>query len=143
VNNGLYLVAHDYLKNNLRVFAVERIQSVSLTNRRFEIPRDFNFEEFKKTAFNLIWGEPQEVKIRFSASQAPYIKERTWHASQKIDDEPDGSIILRLQVAERWEVKHWLIGFGADALEPAGLRAEIAEECRSVGEKIQDDRAAS
>ncbi|HLH07022.1 MAG TPA: WYL domain-containing protein, partial [Terriglobales bacterium] len=134
VNNGLYMVGHDHLKNDLRVFAVERIQSVSITNRRFEIPPDFNFEEFKKTAFNLIWGEPQEVKIRFSPSQAPYIRERTWHPSQRIEDEVDGSIILTLQVADLWEVKRWLIGFGADAevLEPGELREEVARDCRAM-----------
>ncbi len=134
VNNGLYMVGHDHLKNDLRVFAVERIQSVSITNRRFEIPPDFNFEEFKKTAFNLIWGEPQEVKIRFSPPQAPYIRERTWHPSQKIEDEPDGSIILTLQVADLWEVKRWLIGFGPDAeeLRPRELAEEIFSECRAL-----------
>ena len=46
VNNGLYLVGHDHLEGTLRTFAVERIQSAKLTNRRFEIPPDFNFEEF-------------------------------------------------------------------------------------------------
>ena len=88
---------------------------MSLTNRRFEIPEDFDFEAFTKTAFNMIWGETQEAKIRFSASQAPYIRERTWHPSQKIETEPDGSIILTLKVADLGEVKFWLIGFGAEA----------------------------
>jgi proteasome accessory factor B len=134
VNNGLYLVGHDHKENDLRTFAVDRIQSAKLTNRRFEIPPDFNFEEFQKTAFNVIWGEPQEVKIRFSPPQAPYIRERTWHPSQKIEDEPDGSIILTLKVGDLWEVKRWLIGFGAEAavLRPAELQMEIADECRRV-----------
>jgi predicted DNA-binding transcriptional regulator YafY len=95
VNNGLYLVGHDHREDALRTFAVERIQSARLTSRRFEIPPDFNFEEFKKTAFSMIWGEPQEVKIRFSPSQAPYIRERTWHPSQEIETCDDGSIPLR------------------------------------------------
>jgi predicted DNA-binding transcriptional regulator YafY len=139
VNHGLYLVAHDHLRNDLRVFAVERIQSVRLTNRRFEIPDDFDFEKFKQTAFNMIWGEPQEVKIRFSPSQAPYIRERTWHSSQKIEDEPDGSIVLTLRVADLWEVKRWLIGFGSDAevLEPEELRCEISTECKSVARRTR------
>ncbi len=81
VNNGLYLVGHDHREDALRTFTVERIQSAKLTSRRFEIPPDFNFEQFRQTAFNMIWGEPQEVKIRFSAAQAPYIRERTWHPS--------------------------------------------------------------
>jgi predicted DNA-binding transcriptional regulator YafY len=33
VNNGLYLVGHDHRSGELRVFAVERITSASLTNR--------------------------------------------------------------------------------------------------------------
>jgi predicted DNA-binding transcriptional regulator YafY len=134
VNNGLYLVGYDHKENVLRTFAVERIQSAKLTNRRFEVPEDFNFEQFRQTAFNMIWGEPQEVKIRFSAAQAPYIRERTWHPGQKIETEGDGSIILTLHVADLDEVKRWLIGFGAEAavLTPEELQMEIADECRRM-----------
>jgi proteasome accessory factor B len=139
VNNGLYLVGHDHREDDLRTFAVERIQSARLTNQRFEIPPDFNFEEFKKTAFNMIWGEPQEVKIRFSPSQAPYIRERTWHPSQQIETECDGSIILTLRIADLDEVKRWLIGFGAEAgvLEPEELRKDISSECAKLAGRAQ------
>jgi predicted DNA-binding transcriptional regulator YafY len=134
VNNGLYMVGHDHRENELRTFAVERIQSALVGNRRFEIPPDFNFEEFRKTAFNVIWGEPQEVMIRFSPAQAPYIKERTWHPSQHIETEDDGSIVLTMHVADLDEVKRWLIGFGAEAevIEPDELANEIVHECEEV-----------
>jgi len=134
VNNGLYMVGHDHREDDLRTFAVERIQSAKLTNRRFEMPPDFNFDEFQRTAFNVIWGEPQEVKIRFSPSQAPYIRERTWHPSQKIETCGDGSIILTLNVGDLWEVKRWLIGFGAEAeaLQPKELRNEIEQESEKL-----------
>ena len=134
VNNGLYMVGHDHREDDLRTFAVDRIQSANLTDRRFDIPPDFNFEEFRKTAFNVIWGEPQEVTIRFSPVQAPYIRERTWQPSQRIVTEPDGSIILTLNVGDLWEVKRWLIGFGADAevLKPAELANDIIHECEEV-----------
>ncbi len=134
MNNGLYLVGHDHRESELRTFAVERIQAATLTNRRFETPEDFNFEDMKQTAFNMIWGEPQEVKIHFSPSQAPYIRERTWHPSQKIARERDGSIILTLNVADLGEVKRWLIGFGSDAevLRPDELGEEIARQSRKV-----------
>lgn len=84
VSNALYVVGHDHLRNDLRVFAVDRIRSVTLTNRRFEIPEDFDFEAFTRSAFNMIWGETQEVKIRFSASQAPYIRERTGTRARRL-----------------------------------------------------------
>jgi predicted DNA-binding transcriptional regulator YafY len=133
-NNALYLVAQDHWKEDLRVFAVDRIQSVAVTNRRFEFPEDFDFERLTEAAFQLIWGEAQEVKIHFSARQAAYIRERTWHPSQRIEAEPEGSIVLILKVADLDEVKRWLIGFGSEAevLQPAGLREEIVAECRAI-----------
>lgn len=136
VNNGLYLVGHDHRSKDLRVFAVERINSVSLTNRRFD-PAGFDFEKFSQSAFVMIGGEAQAVEIRFSKQQAPYVRERTWHPSQRIETKPNGSIVLRLRVADLGEVKRWLIGFGADALvlNPPSLRREIAAECARISRR--------
>jgi predicted DNA-binding transcriptional regulator YafY len=136
VNNGLYLVASDHRSEDLRVFALERITSVALTNRRFD-PSGFDFEKFSQSAFVMIGGEAQEVEIRFSKQQAPYVRERTWHPSQNIETKPNGSIILRLRVADLGEVKRWLFGFGADALvlNPPDLRREIASECARMSKR--------
>jgi predicted DNA-binding transcriptional regulator YafY len=130
-NNGIYLIGHDHRSSEIRAFALERISWARATNRRFEIPDDFDFEKLTETAFNLIWGEPSEVKIRFSREQAPYIQERTWHPSQRIERRPDGSIDLTLCVGNLWEIKRWLIGWGSDArvLQPKELVREIETEC--------------
>jgi predicted DNA-binding transcriptional regulator YafY len=134
VNNGLYLVGFDHLKQDIRVFAVERICTITVTNRRFEVPADFVFEEFTKTAFRMIWGEPQPVRIRFSPDQAPFIAKRTWHPSQKITNEDDGSLVLELSVGNLWEVKRWLIGSGAAArvLGPSELIREVKQEISAI-----------
>ncbi len=132
VNNGLYLVGFDHDRQDLRVFAVDRILSAKPTNRRFEVPEDFDFESFTQTAFQMIWGEPQEVVIRFSARQAPYIKERTWHPSQELENLPGGRLVLRMRVADVDEVKRWLVGFGAEAevVEPKELQQAVRQEFR-------------
>ncbi len=131
VNNGIYLVAYDHRSGEIRTFAVERILSAKATNRRFEIASDFDFDKFTQSAFNVAWGEPKEVTIRFSADQAPYILERTWHPSQRIEKRGDGSIHFSMRVADLWEVKRWLIGYGADAqvLKPEELRQDIEDDC--------------
>ena len=134
VNNGIYLVALDHRSGEVRAFAIERISSAKATNRRFEIPADFDFERFTESAFGMIWGEPREVKVCFSREQAPYIQERTWHPSQKIEKHADGSIELTMRVGNLWEIKRWLIGWGADAhvLQPEELASEIEEECAKL-----------
>jgi len=82
----------------------------------------------------MMWGEAQTVRIRFSPGQAQFIAERTWHPSQKITNEADGSLILELSVGNLWEVKRWLIGWGvaAQVIEPKVLLEEIRAECAEI-----------
>ena len=56
--------------------------------------------------------------------------ETRWHPSQELEDQPDGSLLWRGQVAGMREIKIWILGWGADAevLEPPELRADIAAE---------------
>jgi len=142
---GLYLIAHDHVMSATRTFAVERIGSVSTTNQRFMVREDFDFEAFKRTAFPVHGGEPQLVRIRFSPDQAPYLTERHWHESEKFLLQEDGGVIMELQVANLWEVKRWLIGWGADAsvLEPFALRQEIQENCLTILEARRIDKEKS
>jgi predicted DNA-binding transcriptional regulator YafY len=129
-NGGLYLVGFDHDKQDVRVFAIDRIRSVEVTKRRFEILSGFDFDEYQKTAFQVIGGEPQLIRILFSPEQAAYVAERIWHGSQTLEAQPDGSVILSFNVASLWEVKRWLIGWGADAvaLSPQELVNDLQNE---------------
>ncbi len=128
---GLYLFGLDQANGAIRTLAVERIGFVSVTRSRFTPPPQEMLDEMHSTAFQLIIGEPQLVRIRFSPEQAPYIAERQWHPSQSTERRSDGGLILSLQVGSLWEVKRWLLGWGsaAEVLEPFALREEIRIEC--------------
>jgi len=136
---GLYLIALDHAKEDVRTFAVERIRSAVVTRNRFAPPPAATLDELQSTAFQLIHGEAQLVRIRFSPEQAPYVAERIWHESQKLEAQPDGSVILSLTVASLWEVKRWLIGWGADAvaLDPIQLRRDVQFECQSLMKQLR------
>jgi hypothetical protein len=45
----------------VRVFAVDRIRSIEVTERRFEFLKGFDFEEYQKTALQTVGREPQQV----------------------------------------------------------------------------------
>jgi proteasome accessory factor B len=61
---------------------------------------------------------------------AGYIRERVWHESQELEDRPDGSVLLRMNVVPGFELKSWIKGFlpHVQVLRPASLRDEIAAD---------------
>lgn len=69
---------------------------------------------------------------------ARYVRERTWHPSQRLKEQRDGRLVLTLRVSHFLEVKRWAISYGAacEVLEPAELREEVAEEIRRMAESI-------
>ena len=83
-DGGLYLFVQVADYDDIRVIAIERIQELSVTNASFTYPDDFDPEELVGSAFSIVFDDPIDVKIWFSADQARYIKERKW--SQKQND---------------------------------------------------------
>jgi predicted DNA-binding transcriptional regulator YafY len=61
---------------------------------------------------------------------AGYIRERNWHESQALEDDADGGVRLRMEVAPEFELKAWIKGFlpHVSVVRPASLRDAIARE---------------
>lgn len=132
-----YLIGFCHLRNAILRFAISRIKKAELTNRTFSIPDDFDFESYMGSHFGIMTDEEEyAVKIRFSADQAPYVTERTWHSQQQIAQNSDGSIVLSFPTNSLFEVKRWILSWGADAkvLEPAFLVEQVEDELRRAME---------
>lgn len=48
-----------------------------------------------------------------SSHDGANIKERIWADNQTLEDQADGSAILRFSAAGREEIKSWVLGLGA------------------------------
>ena len=125
-----YMIGHCKWIKEIRIFAVDRIKMLSLTDEIFEVPDDFEIDEFMGNSFGAFLGKPEKVRILFSADIAEYIKEKIWHESQKLHDNPDGSVLFEADVVCTKEFKAWVMRWGAKAivLEPEELRDEIQAE---------------
>lgn len=140
-DGGLYLVVNTTSYGDIRLLAVERIQSIEMTDKAFDYPQDFDPVGLLQSSFGLIYDDPVEAKIWFSADQARYIKERKWGNEQKITENPDGSITLELKTSGKWEVKKWILSFGVNAelLAPEKLRNEMCMELqRSLDHYVEN-----
>ena len=84
------------------------------------------------SAFQITFGDPIEAKIWFSKDQTRYIEERTWSSNQSIEKQTDGSIILTIKTSGIFDLKKWVLSFGANAkvIEPDKLKIDIIEEIK-------------
>jgi proteasome accessory factor B len=125
---GFYLVARVPEYNAMRTFAVERIQSLSVAEDRFE-PIDLPADAFENS-LGVNQGTPERIEILFEARLARHIKERVWHTSQQIEESPDGRVKLTLNVCNDVALRSWILGFGplARVVSPPELVRQIQDE---------------
>ncbi len=124
---GLYVFAVKFKTDDVRTYAVERIFRIRRLERNVTYPEGFDPEKTLNSAFGLTHGDPVSVTIRFSASVARYIREKTRSQKQTIVENPDGSIDLTLDTSGTRDIKSWVMSFGKDAvlLSPKSLRQAI------------------
>ena len=140
-----FLVAFDTFRGDFRLFLVGRIQEMKVLKEKFSWDETFSAEDWIGSGFQLhAGGEAEDVAIWFSPNKAQFIRERKWHPSQMIEEQPDGSLILHLKTGGLVEVRNWVLQFGDDAeiLKPDKLREDVAKEIRKLSKRYGIDRKA-
>ena len=129
-----YLIGNCGLREDVRIFALDRISHLEKTDEVFELPADFDIDEFMRASFGIFHGEPATVKIWFAAEVAGYISEKVWHETQQIQKQSDGSLIFEAEIAGTQEIKFWIMNWGSKALvlAPESLRKEIRAEAAAM-----------
>lgn len=132
-----YLVADT--GGGVRTFALSRMAEPRVvTEGTAAVPAGFDVKAYVKNSFGVFRGHKlYKVRIAFSAELAPYIRERVWHRSQEIKERKGGGVELSLTVNHLFDVKRWLLswGAGAVALAPKELVRQMAEETRALSDR--------
>jgi proteasome accessory factor B len=138
IDGHWYLVGYCHLREDVRMFVPGRIRQMRETGERFERPADFRIADYLDGSFRAVRGSgpPRRVRLRFAPAAARYVRERSWHPTQRLKERGDGGVELTLRLTHFLEVKRWALSYGADCevLEPAALREEVREAVRRMGE---------
>jgi len=139
--HALYLIGHDEDRDSLRTFKVERMSELAVTGETFEPPEEGAMEELLGRAWDIIADQAEvEVVLRFSPAVAARVLEATWHPTQQVTTEDDGSLVWRARVSGTIEIRLWILSWGADVevLEPASLRDDVAATLRRAVALYED-----
>jgi predicted DNA-binding transcriptional regulator YafY len=134
---GVYVIGHDESSNEIRTFKLERLQSARVLPDAYTIPEDFSADDYLAHSWRIMTGDsPTRVVLRFNADATPFIRERTWHASQTLENHADGFLTLNLCIAEPREMLPWIRSWGAqvEVVSPGWLRDRVADELQNAAE---------
>ena len=137
-----YMLAASDGADDLRIYSLdERMTNVEVTDEYYEIPSDFDAEEYFSNYFGVIIGtdwEPQEVKIKVANNQVKYFDTLPLHVSQqKMEEESDEYFtIYRYHLAPTHDFKKEIMSWGAsvEVIYPEDFRQEIKDEINAMQE---------
>jgi predicted DNA-binding transcriptional regulator YafY len=139
---GLYLVGYSHEAKAIRIFAVERVEGIEVTEELFEIPRSFSLAERFERGFGLIDDTLQDVKLWISPEWAYYVTERSWHPTQTLQPRKDGSVILTMRCGGLNELTAWVLSFGpgAKVLGPQSLIDQVSSQLTAAAQSYRSSR---
>ena len=132
-----YMVANSVYEDKIRIYSLDRVLELQLTEESFKYPKKFNPENYFKGCFGIIRDEDcaiETVKIKVSAAQANYVRSLPLHTSQEEVEHNDDYSIFTLQVRPTFDFQQELLwnGDALEVLEPLWLRQEMASKVKQM-----------
>ena len=138
---GLYLLAYVPEYKEVRTFAVERVEDISLLEEHYTPIEELPDEAFPNS-LGVHSGPPEHVEIEFDPGVADYVRARAWHHSQRIADRGDGGLQVALDVCLDRALTSWILSFGPFAkVRPESPRATSHRTSPMRRRSISDDCA--
>ena len=131
-----YVIGYCHLRDSIRTFKIERIESAELTPEPYVIPPDFDANEYLGSSWGIVVEEEvKTIRLRIEDPEIMRIMgETVWHPSQVLETQKDGSAIMTLKVTDTYELLSWILGWGEkmEVLEPPEIREAVIDTAEAV-----------
>lgn len=137
--NGVwYLAAHDNKDQQTKLYRLSRFEGVKVLEKAMSVAPQFSLRDFLGNAWAVYRGDRDyHVEIVFDREVTPFIEECTWHSTQELEKQKDGSVIFRATVSGLEEIKYWILQWGprAGVQKPKELAEEVARLAGGILER--------
>ena len=130
-----YLDAYCHLRNDLRSFSVDGIQSAVFTNKKAQEVSEKECQEHFAESYGIFSGKAtQRAKLRFSPEHARWVSGEHWHGQQVGNFDKEGYYNLEFDYNQDPELlmdilKH---GSGVEVIGPASLKNKVKAELKKA-----------
>ena len=123
------------MRNDLRSFSVDGIQSAVLTNKKAQEVSEKECQEHFAQSYGIFSGKAtQRAKLRFTPEHARWVSGEHWHGQQVGNFDKDGYYNLEFDYNQDPELvmdilKH---GSGVEVISPASLKNKVKAELKKA-----------
>lgn len=130
--NRNYLVGYHASPDieDFRLFSLANVEKVERTGKRFERDSNFSLDAYASNSFGIFQEDPFDVVWRVSPEAADDAREHLFHPTQTIEEQPDGSLLVRFRAGGLLEMCWHLFTWGGAirVVEPLELVELIREQ---------------
>lgn len=138
--SSIYVVASEAKTDGedtdkLRHWKLDRFLSAKALDEWFKPHPDVDLQAHLGQTVGIFSGvEAQEYVIRLSEQAARWLEEDPWHAEQQLDENPDGSVTLRVRAYHDMEIIQRVMRLGGEAevIEPQRCREAMIDTIKQL-----------
>jgi predicted DNA-binding transcriptional regulator YafY len=132
-----YLIATEANSEQVKQFALHRIQHIEATEIEIEPKADFDLDSYVASgSMGFIKNEEQTITLQaiFRGYAAQTVQETPFAEDQKTEEWGDSEVIVKATVNNTFELESWLLSLGpcVEVLKPQSLRERLIESARAT-----------
>lgn len=133
-----YLVAYDPANERIQTFRLDRMSSVMAGEGMARPPADFDLAAFATQSFGIYQDQIEDVVLRIAPESAQEARGWRWHPTQSLEDQADGSVIVRFRASGMRELAWHLFSWSGAAtiVQPERLKQVMAEELEKARQTL-------
>ncbi len=134
-DNRWYLIGYDVDRDDIRTFALARMNGGAVLSETFQKPKDFSVAKYLRGSFTVMSGRSDfEVVVEFDAWATDQLRGRLWHSSQQVTELPGGESWMRMRLSGLDEVERWVLSWGTHAtvIQPQMLVERVGTIARAL-----------
>lgn len=142
--NRWYVLAHNIRYGDIRLYGLDRMESIEVTEKTFKIPEAFDAVEFFSGSYGIVVGtgeKTERIVLRANENHKYYLNSLPLHHSQRLIEDCGEYADFELYLAPTYDFVMKLLQVGSmiEVMEPAHLRKTMKGWIRDMYELYKND----
>ncbi len=130
-----YVLAHTDFHNSLRLYALDRMKDVKISDNLFKLPEDFSADDYFSRYFGVIVtdGKAENIQLKTTDTRAKYLRSLPLHRSQK--EIANNLFELHLVPTDDFINAVRAMGAEVEIVSPDWLRKRLLQDAKDLVKK--------